>query len=78
MVSAAGDAKEKASALANSLSVSHGKVTSISESSFYYQPYDYATPRVAMMKEGEESFDTIINPQKLDVSANVNVIYEIG
>lgn len=77
MVLAAGDAKEKASALANSLSVSLGKVTSISESGFYYQPFDYAAPR-AMMKAGEESFDTVISPQKIDVSANVNVIYEIG
>ena len=78
MILASNDAKEKAQALTNNLGARLGKITTITESSFIYQPYDYY-PRSAFAKDMAESApSTQINPQKLDVSATVNLVYEIG
>ncbi|MBI2656614.1 SIMPL domain-containing protein [Candidatus Woesearchaeota archaeon] len=74
MVMASNDAKDKAVALATNLEVSLLKPISISEASFYYQPFEF--PRGALLEKAAAS-DTVINPQKLDVSASVNLVYEI-
>jgi len=73
MVMASNDAKEKATALATNLGVTLLKPISISESSFYYQPFDF---RGFLEKSAPMAADTVINPQKLDVSASVQLVYE--
>ena len=75
MILASTDAKDKAIALITNLGVSLGKPVSITESNFYYQPYNYyASASAPMEKAGA---DTSISPQKLDISATVTVAYEI-
>lgn len=74
MVMASDDAKDKAAALATNLGVSLLKPVSISESSFYYQPYAIYSEADSLMKSAAE---TAISPQKLDVSASVALVYEI-
>ena len=75
MVLASNDAKEKAVALATNLDVSLLKPISISESSFYYQPFEF---RGGLMEKAvPAAAETFINPQKLDVSASVQLVYEM-
>ena len=75
MVLASNDAKEKAVALATNLDVSLLKPVSISESSFYYQPFEF---RGGLMEKAvPAAAETFINPQKLDVSASVQLVYEM-
>lgn len=75
MVMASNDAKEKAFALATNLGVGLLRPISISESSFYYQPFDfYARGALA---EKAVAAETVINPQKLDVSASIQLVYEM-
>lgn len=73
MVMASNDAKEKATALATNLGVTLLKPISISESNFYYQPFDF---RGALEKSAPMAAGTAISPQKLDVSASVQLVYE--
>lgn len=73
MILASNDAKEKAVALATNLEVSLLKPISISESSFYYQPFEVA--RGALLEKAAP--ETIISPQRLEVSASVSLAYEI-
>jgi uncharacterized protein YggE len=69
------DAKLKAEALASGLSAKLGKVISVTESSYNYVPYPlFRGGDVAM---AEKAISTEIEPQKLDISANVNVVYQI-
>ena len=76
MVLASNDAKEKAVALATNSGVALLKPVSISESSFYYQPFEF---RGALMEKAAPSAaETVINPQKLDVSASIQLVYEIS
>ncbi len=74
MVLASKDAKEKADVLAGNAGVRLRKPISISESSFYYQPFEF--PRTALLEKAVAS-ETIISPEKLDVFASVNIVYEI-
>lgn len=74
MVLASNDAKEKAVALATNLEVSLLKPISISESGFYYQPFDIYSRGELLEKAAAE---TLISPQKLEVSASVSLVYEI-
>ena len=75
MVAASNDAREKAVALATNVGVTLLKPITISESSFYYMPYAI---RGAFGKaEASMPAQTTINPQKLDVSAAVQIVYEI-
>lgn len=74
---AAGKAKEKAEAIADSLGVRLGKVLSASESA-YYTPYanNYRYEAKAMMAmDAQES--SPITPGKVDVDTTVSVVYEI-
>ncbi|MAG91273.1 hypothetical protein CMO83_01190 [Candidatus Woesearchaeota archaeon] len=75
MILASNDAKEKAVALTANLGVRLVKPLSISESNFFYQPYEISV-RSAFL-ENAVAEDTVINPQKLDVSASVSLVYEI-
>ena len=74
MILASDDAKEKAVALAANAGVNLLKPIAISESSFYYQPFEF---RGALMEKAVPAAETIISPQKLDVSASVQLVYEI-
>ena len=75
MVAASNDAREKAVALATNVGVALLKPISVSESSFYYMPY---AVRGAFDKaEASMPAQTTINPQKLDISAAVQIVYEI-
>lgn len=73
MIAASNDAKEKAVALSTNLEVTLLRPISISESSFYYQPFEF---RGALMEKAVAA-ETVINPQKLDVSASIQLVYEI-
>lgn len=75
MILASNDAKDKAVALATNLGVSLLKPISISESSFAYQPLNVYS---GALFEKAAAAETTINPQKLDVSASVNLVYEIN
>lgn len=76
---AAEAAKEKAESLATTLGVRLGSVSSVQESNFYYQPYEYAPmANVAMdMREEKAYGGSSISPQDVTVRANVNLAYEI-
>lgn len=74
MIAASNDAKEKAVALSTNLGVALLMPISISESSFYYQPFDF---RGALMEKSAMAAETVISPQKLDVSASIQLVYEI-
>ena len=74
MIMASNDAKDKAVALVTNLEVGLGKPISISETNFYYQPYTLYSGAAQLEKSAAE---TTINPQKLDVSATINLVYEI-
>lgn len=74
LVRASEEAKVKAEALATRLGVNLKRIASISESSFSYIPYAYRFAAVEKVMAAEE---TQISPQKLEVSATVNLAYEI-
>ncbi|HII72079.1 TPA: SIMPL domain-containing protein [Candidatus Woesearchaeota archaeon] len=77
---AAGSAKDKAESLAMTLGVKLGGISSVSESNFYYDRYEYAVPAMDMAEAGgmAKSFSTDISPKDVTVRANVNVAYLIG
>ena len=75
MIMASNDARDKAVTLATNLEVGLGKPISVSESSFYYQPFEFNV-RGALIEKSSAA-ETIINPQKIDVSASVSLVYEI-
>ncbi|MFH0875633.1 MAG: SIMPL domain-containing protein [archaeon] len=67
-------AKEKAASIAKTAGVTLGKITSITESNFYYTPYsvnaggNYAKDMMA---------ESIIPPQKVDVTTSITLAYEL-
>jgi uncharacterized protein YggE len=75
---AAGKAKEKAQAMADSLGVHLGRVLSASESA-YYTPYvnNFRLESKAMMADAAAA-PTPITPGKVDVDTTVDVVYEIN
>ncbi len=73
------NAREKADALADGAGVRLGKVLTLSEQSYYVQPFYRGD--VMMAKEsmgGPEVPPTAISPQDVHISAQVSVSYEIG
>jgi uncharacterized protein YggE len=76
LLKASDEAKAKAISLAKNLNVRLGKLSSISESNFYYAPYEYARAEAdfAIAKAGSA---VSISPQKVEVRATVNLAYEI-
>ncbi|MFH1210326.1 MAG: SIMPL domain-containing protein [archaeon] len=70
------NAENKAEAIAGSVGVSLGKLVTVSESNFNYIPY----VRSVMYDKavaGAEAPETNILPQTLEVTATVNLVYEI-
>lgn len=73
---AAEDAKEKAEALVKGAGGKLGKIISVSESGYSYRPYqlyEMSAGTVAL----EKTVSTDIVPKELEVSANVNVVFEL-
>ncbi len=77
---AAGNAEDKAESLAQTLGVRIDGVASVTESNFYYQPYNYArTMSMDMAEGGEKSYGgTDLSPKDVEVKANLNVAYNIA
>lgn len=73
LVKASSLAKEKAKALAASLSVRLIEITSVSESGFSVVPYTFF-PRAEL---AVEEASTSIQPQNVEISASVNLAYKI-
>lgn len=69
------DAKEKAEAIAAGMGVKLGRLVSVSSSDFYYRPYPLYEKGMGVAVA--ETVRTIIEPQELEVSANINVVYNI-
>ena len=69
--------KEKAQTLASSMDVSLGRLVSISETSFNYTPYSYESRNFAALSLAEKAEPTQIQPQSLDITAMISVVYEI-
>jgi uncharacterized protein YggE len=70
-------AKEKAISIAQNSEVKLGKISSIQESNFYYQPFE-ANVRNTYAKEASDVMGgSIIAPQKVDVSSSIQISYKI-
>jgi uncharacterized protein YggE len=74
--SATEDARQKAGALADGLDVRLGKVSSVSINEYNVMPYYRAD--AGMMTKAEAAPAPPIAPQDVDVSANVQVVFEIA
>ncbi len=70
------DAKLKAEAIANGLGAKLGKLSSVTESSFNYIPYPIFRGGGDVVA-AEKAVSTNIEPQNLDITASVNVVYQI-
>jgi len=74
------DAQNKAESVSESLDVKLGKICRISESNFFYEPYDYY-PQDEVMKQmemaGGANEATAISPGEVEVKANIAVEYEL-
>jgi len=79
LAKASADARLKAEGMAAGLGAKLGKIMSISDSSYNYRPYpmfDMAeTMAAGEIKAMVE--DVVINPRKLEVRANVNVVFAL-
>ncbi|NQV09093.1 SIMPL domain-containing protein [Candidatus Woesearchaeota archaeon] len=75
LVKASELAEEKAETLAASLKVRLISIATVTESSFYYSPYEYY-PK-AMAEVDEAVAGSSVQPQNVDISATVNIVYEI-
>lgn len=68
------EAENKAKSIASSIGVGLGKVITVSESNYYYMPYEVS----GMMQEKAAGTPAPeILPQNLDVSATISLVYEI-
>ncbi|MCX6711416.1 MAG: SIMPL domain-containing protein [Candidatus Woesearchaeota archaeon] len=75
LANATEDAKLKAEAIANGLNAKLGKVISVTENSYNYIPYPLF--RGGAVADAEKAVSTSIEPQNLDITATVNVVYQI-
>ncbi len=53
------------------------KIKSVSESNFYYMPYAYMLKGGTAMEMASNAVATPILPQKVSITADVTVVYEI-
>lgn len=70
------DAKLKAEAIANGLGAKLGKLTSVTESSYNYIPYPLFRGG-GDIAAAEKAVSTNIEPQNLEITASINVVYQI-
>jgi hypothetical protein len=71
------DAKNKADAMAAGLGTKVKKVVSISDQSFYYQPYRYALSEEVRAGTAK-AVDTQISPGQVDITAQVQAVFELA
>ena len=69
------NAKAKAETIAESLGVRLGKIKTVSESQYYYQPYRYAMAEITGIEAVKES--TQVLPKDVTVTANINLVYYV-
>ncbi|HLC75067.1 MAG TPA: SIMPL domain-containing protein [Candidatus Nanoarchaeia archaeon] len=78
LAEASKDAREKAEAIASGLNAELGDIISVSDLSYDYTPYPYLrAPLAADAAVKEIAVDTQISPQKLEVTAQVQVSFEV-
>lgn len=78
LAEASKDAREKAEAIAEGLGATLGDLVSISDSSYYYQPYPLFRAEAGFDEVAvKEAVSTQISPKELEISANVQVVYKI-
>lgn len=77
LTAAAQVAKAKAQTLASASGASLGRITSLSENSYDYQPYYYNT-RAVMLEAAVDKAPTPISPQKVSISVSVSIGYELN
>jgi len=70
-------AKSKAESMAEPLGAKITKIKSVSESNFYYRPYDYMMKGATVMEQASNAAAVPILPQKVSITADVTVVYEI-
>jgi len=70
------DAREKAESVAKGLNAKLGKLVSVSAADYDYRPYSIYTMEAGGVSAAKEAA-TNVNPQELEVSANVQVTFEI-
>ena len=74
---ASSSAQQKAQSIADALGLRLGKAVRVTESNVNYQPFDFY-PRAAMAMDKTEAIPpTVVSPQNVDVTANVDVAYMI-
>lgn len=71
------DAREKAEAIASGAGATLGDIVSISDATYDYEPYPIFR-NVMAADEAVSAAKTEISPQTLDVTASVQVVYEMG
>jgi len=69
------NAKDKAETIALSLGVKLGKVKSVSESNYYYEPYRFAFAEVAIDKVVSEAAQIL--PRDVDVRGQITLVYTV-
>ncbi|MFC1801577.1 SIMPL domain-containing protein [Nanoarchaeota archaeon] len=77
LTQASKDAREKAEAIAEGLGAKLGDIVSVSDGTYNYNPYRYYETGVADVAFLEEVKTTQISPQELEVSAYVQVVFQI-
>jgi len=70
-------AKSKAESMVEPLGAKIIRLVSVSESNFYYRPYDYMLKGGTMMEVASNAMATPILPSKVSITADVTVVYEI-
>ena len=74
LAKASQDAREKAEAIVNGLGASIKRIVSVSDTSYDYRPYPlFARGGTVTLEQAK----TDIMPRELEVTANVNVVFEI-
>ena len=76
LAEASKDAREKAEAIASGMNVKLGKLVSVSSSDFNYRPYPLYESAVSSGNL-KEAVSTVVEPQSLEVNANVNAVFSI-
>ena len=77
LAAASKDAREKSEAIASGLGAELGDIVSISDSSYDYVPYPMIREALDASVAKAEIASTTISPKQLEVSATVQVVYEI-
>ena len=78
LAEASKNAKEKAETIAESLNVRLGKIKTVSESSFNYRPYPMMMEAKAAGDMVAEVESAVVMAKDVTVTANINLVYNLG